>query len=78
MVVNFARFYPYFGRKTKVNVTKAKVGIKSWGFDIKQFGASSENCMTTPVIWQSVLFSTYHIRRNICIMVLCLKMKFII
>ena len=30
MLVKSKRFYPYFGMKINVNVTEAKVGIKSF------------------------------------------------
>ena len=32
MLLKSKRFYPYFGRKIKVNVIEAKVGIKSFRF----------------------------------------------
>ena len=32
MLVKFTKFYPYFARKINVNVTEAKVGIKSSDF----------------------------------------------
>ena len=32
MLVKSKRFYPYFGKKININVTEAKVGIKSFRF----------------------------------------------
>ena len=32
MLVKYKRFYPYFGMKINLNVTEAKVGIKSFRF----------------------------------------------